>query len=71
MDTTTLATEVLKLGFQGAVIVGLVVAFMRVAKLYVEVQEKRILESRETITAVNQNTIAMDKLTDAITRNRT
>lgn len=53
-------------GVLGLVIVGLGVALIYVFKLYNEIQEKRIAESREGIKAIEQNTNTLDTMTEVL-----
>jgi predicted signal transduction protein with EAL and GGDEF domain len=60
------AAELFKLGLSGVVIVALLFIAYRLFNLFVESQEKRLAESRETLDAINRNTTAMNSLTDVV-----
>lgn len=65
------AAELFKLGLSGVVIVALVFICNRLFNLYVNIQEKRIAESREALDAISKNTSAMIALTEVVKeRNR-
>lgn len=73
MDNATAGAlaEFLKLGFSGAVIIVLLFICNRLFNLYVEIQEKRIIESREALDAISKNTSAMIALSEFVKeRNR-
>lgn len=53
-------------GVLGLVIIGLGFALIYVFKLYNEVQEKRIAESREGVKAIEQNTNTLDTMTEVL-----
>lgn len=54
------------LGLPGIIIIALGYGVFRLFGLYTEVQEKRIGEGRETVKAIEENTSALDRLTDLI-----
>lgn len=56
----------LSLGLPGIIILALGYACYRLFGLYIEVQEKRVAEGRETVKAVEENTSALDRLTDLV-----
>lgn len=56
----------LALGLPGVIIIALGYGVYRLFGLYIEVQEKRIAEGRETVKALESNTAALDNLTDLI-----
>lgn len=60
----------LSLGLPGVIIIGLAFAVYNLFKLYAETQEKRIVEAREAVKAIEANTAAIDTLSDLVRSDR-
>lgn len=60
----------LKQGILGLIIITLGVVVQRLWVKYDQIQEKRIVESRESRTALEQNTSALQALTETIRNGR-
>lgn len=56
----------LEYGLPGVVIIALAGAVVRLSKLYIEVQEKRLAENREAYGAITSNTNALNKLSETV-----
>jgi hypothetical protein len=70
MDWNLIVSEVLPMGLPGVVIIVLAYAYHSKDKKVDELNEKRIAEGRETIKSIEQNTAALDALTDVIKERR-
>lgn len=62
--------KLLQLGLPGVVIIALGFVCWRLFKLYADTQEKRIAEGREAVKAIEQNTAALENLSDVIRARR-
>lgn len=62
--------SLLQLGLPGVVIIILGFVAWRLHKLYAETQEKRIAEGREAVKAIEQNSAALDNLSEVIRSRR-
>lgn len=60
----------LQLGLPGIIIIGLAFVCWRLFKLYTDIQEKRIVEAREGVKAIEQNTAALEHLAEVIRTRR-
>lgn len=60
----------LSLGLPGVIIIGLVFAVNNLFKLYAEIQEKRNVEAREAVKAIETCTAALDTLSDLVRSDR-
>lgn len=67
---STFIENLVSLGFQGIVILGLGYTCLKLWAKYDDIQEKRIAEARETTKAIEQNTGALETLTEVL-KNRT
>lgn len=56
----------LALGLPGVIIIGLAGTVLHLFRLYSDIQEKRIVEAREGIKAIEANTSALEVLSDLI-----
>ena len=59
-------TQLLEYGLPGIVILALAGALVKLFKLYNETQEKRVVESRESLTTIATSVAAMDRLTETV-----
>lgn len=57
-------------GILGAIIIVLAVAVVALAKAYNAIQEKRIAEARESIKAIEQNTVTLETMTEVLRERR-
>lgn len=62
------STLLLNMGLPGLCLILLGYACYRLAKLYIEVQEKRIAETRTATTALNNSASALNRLSDILIR---
>lgn len=53
-------------GILGAIIIVLGVTVLALARKYNEIQEKRIVESREAIKTIEQNTNTLETMTEVL-----
>lgn len=60
------ADILLQMGLPGLVIAGLAFACRRLFERYCAVQEKRIVEAQAQTTALNFNTAALNRISDAL-----
>lgn len=68
MDTLleSVGEVLLSLGLPGVIIIGLAFTVYNLFKLYAQTQEKRIVEAREAVKAIEANTAAIDTLSDLV-----
>ena len=65
-----LLTPLLTYGAPGLIILALLIALNRIFDLYVDAQEKRILEGRESVKAHEATASALEALTQLIKERR-
>lgn len=66
MDWNLIVNQLLPMGLPGVVIIALAWAYKQKDDKVDELNEKRIAEGRETIKSIEQNTAALDTLTEVI-----